>query len=108
MAALMFKPWEKWLTNLKLRPKLILLIVVSLLLLIGKQLWNVELFYQSVIVNQQDKVQQLAQSNAQTLTALMAIENQDFTLAEQALAATVANNGVYVIDYSNDKKACSV
>ncbi|KJG09307.1 methyl-accepting chemotaxis protein [Photobacterium kishitanii] len=104
MAALMFKPWEKWLTNLKLRPKLILLIVVSLLLLIGKQLWNVELFYQSVIVNQQDKVQQLAQSNAQTLTALMAIENQDFTLAEQALAATVANNGVYVIDYSNDKK----
>lgn len=100
MATLMFKPWEKWLTNLKLRPKLILLMVFSTLLLIGKQLWDAELFYQAVIANQQDKVQQLAVSNAQMLTALITAEAKSAAVVP-ALSSTMTNNGVYVIDYSD-------
>ncbi|PSW31501.1 methyl-accepting chemotaxis protein [Photobacterium phosphoreum] len=100
MATLMFKPWEKWLTNLKLRLKLILLMVFSTLLLLGKQLWDAELFYQAVIANQQDKVQQLAVSNAQMLTALITAETKSAVIVP-ALASTMTNNGVYVIDYSD-------
>lgn len=102
MATLMFKPWEKWLTNLKLTSKLIMLMVFSTLLLIGKQLWDAELFYQSLIVNQQAKVQQLAQSNAQTLTALIANQPLDSTSLEQLLTASVASENLYIIDYKNN------
>ncbi len=101
MTTLVFKPWEKWLTNLKLRTKLILLIVLSTLLLIGKQLWDAELFYQSVITTQQDKVQQLAVSNAQMLTALITVETKSPAVVVPALSSTLTNNGVYVIDYSD-------
>lgn len=105
MATLVFKPWEKWLTNLKLRPKLILLMVFSTLLLIGKQLWDAELFYQSVISTQQDKTQQLALSNAQMLTALITVDRKTPVVVEQTLASilTAPDNGIYIIDYKSGK-----
>ena len=102
MATLEFKPWEKWLTNLKLTPKLILLMVFSTLLLIGKQLWDAELFYQSVIATQQNKVQQLAQSNALMLTSLAATNPQSSALNVPQLSAELINHRVYVIEYGTD------
>ncbi|MEC6816429.1 methyl-accepting chemotaxis protein [Photobacterium toruni] len=102
MATLEFKPWEKWLTNLKLRPKLILLMVFSTLLLIGKQLWDAELFYQSVIATQQNNVHLLAQSNAQILTSLIATDTQSSALVTSKLSVTMSVHGVYVVDYKND------
>nr|WP_232600321.1 hypothetical protein [Photobacterium carnosum] len=102
MATLEFKPWEKWLTNLKLRPKLILLMVFSTLLLIGKQLWDAELFYQSVIVTQQDKVQQLAQSNALMLTSLATTNPPFSALNSPQLSTELINHSVYVVEYRND------
>ncbi|MEC6798404.1 methyl-accepting chemotaxis protein [Photobacterium sp. S4TG1] len=102
MATLEFKPWEKWLTNLKLRPKLVLLMVFSTLLLIGKQLWDAELFYQSVVATQQNKVQQLAQSNAQMLTNVIATDDQSSASVVSKLSAVLSNHNVYVVDYIDD------
>lgn len=102
MATLEFKAWEKWLTNLKLTPKLILLMVFSTLLLIGKQLWDAELFYQSVIATQQNKVQQLAQSNALMLTSLAATNTQSSALNSSQLSTEMSKHSVYVVEYKND------
>jgi len=55
MTKMVFKPWEKGLTNIRLVPKLVLLMVFSTLLLIGKQLWDANTFHQSVVQIQQDR-----------------------------------------------------
>ncbi len=48
MSQMIFKPWEKAVSNIKLVPKLILLMVFSTILLIAKQLWDANAFRESV------------------------------------------------------------
>ncbi|MGF1769632.1 methyl-accepting chemotaxis protein [Enterovibrio makurazakiensis] len=49
MSKMIFKPWEKAVSNIKLVPKLVLLMVFSTVLLIAKQLWDANTFRESVI-----------------------------------------------------------
>jgi methyl-accepting chemotaxis protein len=44
-----FKPWEKIVTDVRLVPKMIMLMVFSTLLIISKQLWDASSFYQALV-----------------------------------------------------------
>ncbi|MCE0493398.1 methyl-accepting chemotaxis protein [Vibrio salinus] len=45
MVQMRFRPWEKIISNVRLKPKIILLMVLSTLLLVTKQLWDASTFY---------------------------------------------------------------
>ncbi len=98
MAKMVFKPWEKGLTNIRLVPKLVLLMVFSTVLLIGKQLWDASAFYQSVVDIQQDRSQELAEANAAMLTTFLSQGEAGKALAEQAIDAQANswNQGAYL------------
>ncbi|RXJ70510.1 methyl-accepting chemotaxis protein [Veronia nyctiphanis] len=48
MAKMTLRPWEQALGNIKLVPKMVILMVFSTLLIVGKQLWDAETFRQSL------------------------------------------------------------
>ncbi|GLT18162.1 methyl-accepting chemotaxis protein [Vibrio zhanjiangensis] len=54
MTKMAFKPWERVITDIRLVPKMVLLMVFSTLLIIGKQLWDANTFYQSLLVATQN------------------------------------------------------
>ncbi|WP_299019404.1 methyl-accepting chemotaxis protein [uncultured Photobacterium sp.] len=87
MARMVFKPWEKGLTNIRLVPKLVLLMVFSTVLLIGKQLWDANTFYQSVVEIQQDRSKEQAEANAAMLKTFLAQGEAGKAMAEQAIIA---------------------
>ncbi|MCG6451072.1 methyl-accepting chemotaxis protein, partial [Vibrio parahaemolyticus] len=49
MARMVFKPWERVITDIRLVPKMILLMVFSTALIIGKQLSDASTFYDSLL-----------------------------------------------------------
>ncbi len=49
MTIMAFKPWERVITDIRLVPKMALLMVFSTLLIVGKQLWDAETFYDSLL-----------------------------------------------------------
>ncbi|MCW8345188.1 methyl-accepting chemotaxis protein [Vibrio sp. ZSDZ65] len=54
MTTLAFKPWERLITDVRLVPKMLMLMVFSTLLLIGKQLWDASTFYDSLLAATQN------------------------------------------------------
>ncbi|WP_114766123.1 methyl-accepting chemotaxis protein [Vibrio rhodolitus] len=48
MTTMAFKPWERVITDIRLVPKMAMLMVFSTLLIVGKQLWDAETFYESL------------------------------------------------------------
>ncbi|MGF1682046.1 methyl-accepting chemotaxis protein [Photobacterium minamisatsumaniensis] len=97
MTKMVFKPWEQGLTNIRLIPKLVLLMVFSTALLIGKQLWDANTFYLSVVDIQKDRAQEQAQSNAAMLAELMS-SRESVAEAEAVITAQAAtmNSGSYI------------
>ncbi|MDE1240788.1 methyl-accepting chemotaxis protein [Vibrio aestuarianus] len=49
MATMAFKPWERVITDTRLVPKMVMLMVFSTVLIIAKQLWDAHTFYQSLL-----------------------------------------------------------
>ncbi|ROV61201.1 methyl-accepting chemotaxis protein [Vibrio ponticus] len=49
MTTMAFKPWERVITDIRLVPKMAMLMVFSTLLIVGKQLWDAETFYDSLL-----------------------------------------------------------
>ncbi len=45
MTTMVFKPWEKVITNIRLVPKMVLLMMFSTILITAKQLWDANTFY---------------------------------------------------------------
>jgi methyl-accepting chemotaxis protein len=64
MAKHTFYAWEKPVTNLRLIPKLVILMVFSTIILVGKQMWDANTFRQSVIDFTLSQTQELARSSA--------------------------------------------
>lgn len=87
MAKMVFKPWEKGITNIRLVPKLVVLMVFSTILLIGKQLWDANTFYQSVVQIQQDRSEELAKANVALLDTFLTQGEDGKRLAELAINA---------------------
>ncbi|MCK6264783.1 methyl-accepting chemotaxis protein [Vibrio sp. ZSDE26] len=50
MARMVFKPWERVITNTRLVPKMILLMVMSTILIVTKQLWDASTFHDALLV----------------------------------------------------------
>ncbi|MCG9598342.1 methyl-accepting chemotaxis protein [Vibrio sp. Isolate25] len=49
MTKMAFKPWERVITDIRLVPKMVMLMVFSTILIIGKQLWDASTFYDSLL-----------------------------------------------------------
>lgn len=49
MTKLSFKPWERVISDIRLVPKMIMLMVFSTILIISKQLWDASTFYDSLL-----------------------------------------------------------
>ncbi|MFG0770709.1 methyl-accepting chemotaxis protein [Vibrio plantisponsor] len=54
MTTMAFKPWERVITNVRLVPKMVMLMVFSTLLIIGKQLWDAHTFYNALLAATQN------------------------------------------------------
>lgn len=54
MATLVFKPWQRVISDVRLVPKLLILTVVSAVLLIGKQLWDASTFHDALFAATQN------------------------------------------------------
>ena len=49
MERLAFKPWERVISDIKLVPKMVMLMVFSTILIVAKQLWDASTFYNSLL-----------------------------------------------------------
>ncbi|AXB30425.1 methyl-accepting chemotaxis protein [Vibrio campbellii] len=59
MEKLAFKPWERVISDIKLVPKMVMLMVFSTILIVAKQLWDANTFYNSLLAaTQNEKVAQ--------------------------------------------------
>ncbi|NOH55301.1 methyl-accepting chemotaxis protein [Vibrio coralliilyticus] len=54
MTKMAFKPWERVITDIRLVPKMVMLMVFSTILIIGKQLWDASTFYDSLLAATQN------------------------------------------------------
>ncbi len=54
MEKLAFKPWERVISDIRLVPKMIMLMVVSTVLIVAKQLWDASTFYDSLLAATQN------------------------------------------------------
>ena len=45
MTAMVFKPWERVVTDVRLVSKMVILMIFSTVLIIAKQLWDASTFY---------------------------------------------------------------
>ncbi len=54
MTKMAFKPWEKVITDVRLVPKMVMLMVFSTVLIVGKQLWDASTFYDSLLAATQN------------------------------------------------------
>ncbi|UPQ88407.1 methyl-accepting chemotaxis protein [Vibrio sinaloensis] len=54
MTKMAFKPWERVITDVRLVPKMVMLMVFSTLLIIGKQLWDASTFHDSLLAATQN------------------------------------------------------
>ncbi|NOH64169.1 methyl-accepting chemotaxis protein [Vibrio sp. RE88] len=61
MTKMAFKPWERVITDIRLVPKMVMLMVFSTILIIGKQLWDASTFYDSLLAATQNA--QIAQEH---------------------------------------------
>ncbi|WP_028023585.1 methyl-accepting chemotaxis protein [Enterovibrio calviensis] len=81
MSQMIFKPWEKAVSNIKLVPKLVLLMVFSTVLLIAKQLWDANTFRESVTTVTEKQSHGQALRSAELASVLLALP-QGTTLLE--------------------------
>ena len=61
MEKLAFKPWERVISDIKLVPKMVMLMVFSTILIVAKQLWDASTFYNSLLAATQNE--QVAQQH---------------------------------------------
>ncbi|CAH1560259.1 MULTISPECIES: methyl-accepting chemotaxis protein [Vibrio] len=61
MEKLAFKPWERVISDIKLVPKMVMLMVFSTILIVAKQLWDASTFYDSLLAATQNE--QVAQQH---------------------------------------------
>ena len=102
MSTIAFRPWERLVTDIKLVPKLVMLMVFSTVLLVTKQLWDANTFYQSVITIQKERAQESAIASAELVNGILNHKPNGKDLAGEAIAvqakAWAKGNYIYVID----------
>jgi methyl-accepting chemotaxis protein len=71
MLTIAFRPWERLVTDIKLVPKLVILMVFSTVLLVSKQLWDANTFYQAVITIQKEQAKESAIASAELVENIL-------------------------------------
>jgi methyl-accepting chemotaxis protein len=107
MLTIAFRPWERLVTDIKLVPKLVILMVFSTVLLVSKQLWDANTFYQAVITIQKEQAKESAIASAELVENILTNKSNGKELAREVVSiqsnALAKGNYVYVIDRDNGK-----
>ncbi len=108
LASMRFKPWEKIITDIRLVPKLVLLMLFSTVLIIGKQLWDAQTFYDAIVLVQKDQTQEISQRQATVISNILKSNSTDVTsLAENTIAALLKNSDkshyIYLVERDTEK-----
>lgn len=91
MASIKIRSWERVITDIRLVPKLVLLMVFSTLLIVSKQLWDAHTFYLSVTSVQREQAEDIAKAEASMLDGVL-ISATDSTSAEKVFKTIVSSN----------------
>lgn len=75
MASITIRPWERVITDIRLIPKLFMLMAFSTVLIISKQLWDARTFYHSAISIQTEQIATRAQSEATLMDTILSDED---------------------------------
>ncbi|WP_413285818.1 methyl-accepting chemotaxis protein [Vibrio sp. MA40-2] len=71
MASITFRPWERVITDIRLVPKLFILMIFSTILIISKQLWDARTFYHSATSIQIEQIAIRAESIASLIDSIL-------------------------------------
>ncbi|WED26252.1 methyl-accepting chemotaxis protein [Vibrio sp. DW001] len=106
MASITIKPWERVITDIRLVPKLCMLMVFSTVLIISKQLWDARTFYDSSTSIQVEQIAIEANSEASLIDIILS-NNSDTQAAESAIKAMSNRSSkkhfTYVLDRDSGK-----
>lgn len=100
MASIKIRVWERLITDVRLVPKLVLLMVFSTIMIVGKQLWDASTFYHSVTSVQKEQALDIAESEAAIFDRLFSssIDADTIVQAFQASKSKSSTNFTYLVN----------
>ena len=106
MASITIRPWERVITDIRLVPKLFMLMAFSTILIISKQLWDARTFYLSATSIQIEQVAIRAKSEASLIDSILSndAEKSAAETAVRSLASRSSNEHfTYLVERESGK-----
>ncbi|PTO69074.1 methyl-accepting chemotaxis protein [Vibrio splendidus] len=100
MTKLSFKPWERIISDVRLVPKMVMLMIFSTILIISKQLWDASTFYDSLLVVTNNA--QVAQQHYETYLVQVAWQTALMIIVFVVLLLAAARVMLRQTQYLND------
>lgn len=100
MEKLAFKPWERVISDIKLIPKMVMLMVFSTILIVAKQLWDASTFYNSLLAATQNE--QVAQQHYEAYLTQVAWQTALLIVVFVVLLLAAARVMLRQTQYLND------
>ncbi|MEZ8851150.1 methyl-accepting chemotaxis protein [Vibrio cyclitrophicus] len=100
MTKLSFKPWERVISDVRLVPKMVMLMIFSTILIISKQLWDASTFYDSLLAVTNNA--QVAQQNYETYLVQVAWQTALMIVVFVVLLLAAARVMLRQTQYLND------
>ncbi|MEF1329900.1 methyl-accepting chemotaxis protein [Vibrio sp. M260121] len=100
MEKLAFKPWERVISDIKLVPKMVMLMVFSTILIVAKQLWDASTFYNSLLAATQNE--QVAQRHYEAYLTQVAWQTAILIVVFVVLLLAAARVMLRQTQYLND------
>ncbi|MBO7911523.1 MULTISPECIES: methyl-accepting chemotaxis protein [Vibrio] len=100
MTKLSFKPWERIISDVRLVPKMVMLMIFSTILIISKQLWDASTFYDSLLAVTNNA--QVAQQHYETYLVQVAWQTALMIIVFVVLLLAAARVMLRQTQYLND------
>ncbi|UPR47134.1 methyl-accepting chemotaxis protein [Vibrio cyclitrophicus] len=100
MTKLSFKPWERVISDVRLVPKMVILMIFSTILIISKQLWDASTFYDSLLAVTNNA--QVAQQHYETYLVQVAWQTALMIIVFVVLLLAAASVMLRQTQYLND------
>ncbi|MEZ9867614.1 methyl-accepting chemotaxis protein [Vibrio sp. 10N.261.51.A4] len=100
MTKLSFKPWERVISDVRLVPKMVMLMIFSTILIISKQLWDASAFYDSLLAVTNNA--QVAQQHYETYLVQVAWQTALMIIVFVVLLLAAARVMLRQTQYLND------
>ena len=100
MTKLSFKPWERIISDVRLVPKMVMLMIFSTILIISKQLWDASTFYDSLLAVTNNA--QVAQQHYETYLVQVAWQTALMIIVFMVLLLAAARVMLRQTQYLND------